>query len=318
MVKYILNKAGLAVFVLSGITILTFLLGVLSPGDPAEIALSANGNYTPTQAELETVREQMGLNRPYYEQYITWVLKAVKGDLGISYRTKNSVSQDIAIRLPVTITLAGASIMLTSVIGISFGVLMSMKRNGPMEKLGHIFSVAAISLPGFWLAIILIFIFSETLNLLPTSGQRTWKHFLMPIFVLSTGSAGMVTRLMHSSLDTQMRRHYTTIAASKGFNRQQVITRHALKNALIPVITLVGNNFGSILGGSAIIESVFAINGLGKYALDSVAYRDYPALQGYVLITGLTFVLINLLLDLIYAVINPQIKFDRNIRGDGL
>ena len=311
MAKYILNKMGLAIFILLGITVLTFLLGVLSPGDPAEIALSANGNYSPTQQELDTVREQMGLNTPYYEQYINWVFKAVRGNLGTSYRTKNLVSDDIAIRLPITIAISGVSIIITSLIGILLGILMSIKKNGAGQKLGHIFSMATISLPSFWLAIILIFIFSETLNLLPTSGQRTWVHFILPIFVLSIGSIGMVTRLMHSSLDTQMRRHYTLVATSKGFERRQVITRHALKNALVPVITLLGNNFGSILGGSAIIESVFAINGLGKYALDSISYRDYPALQGYVLITGFTFVIINLLLDLIYVVINPQIQFNK-------
>lgn len=313
MRRYLIKKVGLAIFVSIGITILTFLLGVLSPGDPAEIVLSSGGNYTPSEAELEIVREEMGLDDPYYVQYGKWVLGLFRGDLGTSYRTGTPVLQELKNRLLITACIAFFSVLLTSVAGIGFGIMMTLWHNKFAQKFGHIFSMLSISVPSFWFAIILIFVFSEQLKWLPTSGQGTWKNLIMPVVVLSVGTVGMVIRLMHSSLDTQMRRHYALVASSKGMNRSRVVLRHVVVNSLIPVVTMIGNNFGSILGGAAIIESVFAINGLGRYALESITYRDYPALRGYVLLTGLTFVLINLLLDVIYIVLNPKIRLENKI-----
>ncbi|MDR0817966.1 MAG: ABC transporter permease [Oscillospiraceae bacterium] len=308
MFRYIAGKIGLALFVMVGITSFAFMLGVLSPGDPAEISLSSGGNYTPTPEELRIVRKQMGLDKPYYIQYVNWITQVFGGNLGVSFRSKKPVTQEILTRLPITAAIAGTSVLLTAIFGIGAGILMVLRPKGIIHQSGQFFSMLTISLPGFWLAILLIHVFAERLRWLPTSGQSSWKHLIMPIIVLSAGNVGIVVRLMRSSLDTQMRRHYVLVAASKGMTRSRTVFSHALVNSLIPVVTLLGNSLGGVLGGSVIVESVFAINGLGKYALESIAVRDYPALQGYVLVTGFTFVLINLLLDMIYLALNPQIR----------
>lgn len=308
MLPYLARKIGAAILVLIGITAFAFLLGVLSPGDPAEISLSSGGNYTPSGEELRAVRARMGLDRPYHVQYAKWLTRVARGDLGRSFRTGRPVSAELLSRLPVTASIAGLSILLTTLVGVGVGVAMVLRPRGVWHQAGEFFSMLVISLPSFWFALLLIYLFSENLRWLPTSGQGTWKHLVMPVVVLSAGSAGMVIRLTRSSLETQMRRHYVLVAASKGMSRGRMIFSHVLINALIPVVTLLGNSLGAILGGSVIVESVFAVNGMGKFAMESISMRDYPALQGYVIITGLTFVAIYLLLDVLYLLINPQVR----------
>lgn len=312
MSRYLVKKIGLAIFVLFGITLLVFLLGKLSPGDPAEIRLSSGGNYTPSDEELDAVRKEMGLDKSFCRQYADWSVKVLHGDLGVSFRTGKPVAEEIAARFRVTAQIAGLSILITAFLGLSAGLLMALSGGGLLSKAGHFISMFSISVPGFWMSLLFIRFFSEKMRWLPTSGQGSWRHLVMPVSILSLGSIGMIIRLAHSSLDTQMRRHYVLVAMSKGMSRKRAAVSHALLNALIPVITLLGNNLGAVLGGAAVVESVFAINGLGKFALDSIDFRDYPALQGYVMVSGFAFVTVSLLLDLSYALINPRIRHGKN------
>jgi peptide/nickel transport system permease protein len=306
---YIVKRAIQVIPVLLGITLISFLLGILCRGDPAEIALNAGGSYSPSPEEILMVRKQMGLDRPYHEQYLRWLGGVFRGDLGISFRTRVPVAEEIALRLPVTLKLSLSSLLLTVTVGIWWGVSMANRQDSFWDRIGQWVSILFLSVPGFWFAIMLISFFSEILRLLPSGGQGELKHLIMPTLVLSLGTIGTTMRLTRACMIRELSLQYVLTAQSKGLRDRIVLIRHALRNSLIPLVTLLGNYFGSILGGAVIVESIFAINGIGKFALDSIAVRDYPALQGYVLLTGTTFVAVSLGIDMIYYCLNPKIRF---------
>jgi peptide/nickel transport system permease protein len=310
MIWYIVKRTAQVIPVLLGITLIAFLLGILCRGDPAEIALNAGGSYSPSAEEILAVRKQMGLDRPYHEQYLRWLGGVLRGNLGISFRTKAPVAEEIALRLPVTLALSLSSLLLTVVAGICWGVSMAGRQDGFGDRIGQWLSILFLSVPGFWVAIMLISFFSETLRLLPSGGQGGLKHLIMPTLVLSLGTIGTTMRLTRACMIRELSLQYVLTAKSKGLADRIVLIRHALRNSLIPIVTLLGNYFGSILGGAVIVESIFAVNGIGKFALDSIAVRDYPALQGYVLLTGTTFVAVSLGIDLLYYGLNPKIRFE--------
>lgn len=310
MIQYILKRLLDAIPVVIGITLIAFLLGQIMPGDPAEIALSAEGTYQPTKEQIEIQRERMGLNRPLYVQYLDWLKNAIRGDFGKSFQTKHPVIVDIKIRFPNTLRLALISMGVVILIGVPLGILMALFRNSFFDYFNQFLTIFNISVPSFWLAIVLIGIFSETLRILPTSGFTTYKHYIMPVIVLSLSNIGSIARLVRSGILNELTKSYILSARSKGLRESTIIIRHAFKNSIIPIITTLANSFGGILGGSVIIESVFAINGLGKFALDSITYRDYPALQAYVFISGLIFVLVNILVNIFYYIANPNIKLE--------
>lgn len=295
--------------VLLGISMLAFLLGVISPGDPARMALSQGVNE-PTEQEVEQKRRELGLDKPVPVQYIIWIKKALRGDLGTSYLTRKPVAEELARRAPVTLQLAFFSILLVTAAGILLGIAMARSRSVLLRRILNTGCVGAISVPGFCVSLLLIWIFSEKLRILPTSGADGWKSFLMPAVALSLSTMGAVARLAESSLRKEMSRAYVTAACSKGFSDGYVTLHHALKNSLIPVVTMLGNYLGGVLGGAAVIEGIFSLPGLGSYALTSISGRDYPALQGYVLITGVIFVMIHFLVDLLCYGLNPQIELE--------
>lgn len=288
---------------------MAFLLGILSPGDPARMALSQGVNE-PTEEEVERKRAELGLDRPVYVQYRNWLVKALQGDLGISHLTKKPVSEELARRAPITIKVALFSIFLVVFIGIPAGILMTLCKNQLMHRILSFFSIGMISIPGFCVSLLLIWCFSEQLRLLPTSGIDSWKSFLLPSIALALPTLGTTMRLMESSLEKELSRQYILAAYSKGFSIVYVSVMHALRNSLIPVVTTLGNYLGGILGGAAVIEGIFSIPGLGSYALSAISGRDYPALQGYVLVTGVIFVLIHFTVDLISYGLNPQIRLE--------
>lgn len=295
--------------VLLGITLMAFLLGIFSPGDPARMALSQGVNE-PTEQEIQKKREELGLDQPVYIQYFRWINNAVQGDLGTSYLTRKPIKEELIRRAPVTLKVALFSVLLTALSGIACGVFMARRKRGILYRLLNIGCTGAISIPGFCISLFLIWLFSENLRILPTSGAESWKSFVMPTVALSLPSAGAVARLMESSLQKEMSRPYVIAAYSKGFSDRYVSVMHALRNSLIPVITMLGNYLGGILGGAAVIESIFSLPGLGSYALTSISGRDYPALQGYVLITGFVFVSIHFVVDIISYGLNPQIELE--------
>ncbi|QNM05808.1 ABC transporter permease [Qiania dongpingensis] len=308
ILKYLGRRLLLTIPVLFGITLLAFLLGVLSPGNPAEIALSGGGEYAVTEKQISSIEEEMGLDKSYPAQYLSWIRGVLKGDWGTSFRTKKPVRDELFSRFGITLKLAVCAIFLTVAVGISLGILGAARRGRFIDKAGQGLSVLFLSIPSFWAAILLIHIFSERLHLLPTSGQDSWRHMVLPVIALSLNTTGTTIRLMRSSMLGELGKQYITAARGKGISERIVFLKHALINSLAPVVTLLGNYLGGILGGVVVVESVFAINGIGKFALDSIAVRDYPALQGYVLITGTAFVIIHMLVDLICYFLNPQIR----------
>ncbi len=308
MGRYISQRIASLIPVLIGITLLAFTLGVISPGDPAEIALNQGGLSEPTQEQIAEMREKMGLNDPLPFQYARWVKNALQGDLGISYSTKEPVIEELSRRLPITLQLAGYAIFLACSGGILLGILAAMYKDRALDHFLMSLTNVMLSFPGFWLALLLILFFAEILGWLPTSGVGGMKHMLMPAAVLANATIATVARLTRSALIAEFGKQYFLAANARGISKYQLVVRNALPNAILPVITLLGNYLGGILGGSVVVETIFALPGVGSYAIDAIFARDYSALQGYVLLTGFLFVTITLLVDLVSVVLNPKIR----------
>lgn len=309
MIKnYLLKKITMLVPVLLGISLIAFLLGVLSPGDPAEFALAQNGLEMPTDAQIMAMREELGLNRPVLERYGSWLIHVLSGDLGTSYITGRQITHELMLRLPVTLCLAFSSLVIAAIMGITMGIVCAVNEGKWIDKAVNSMTNAILAIPGFWLALILILLFSETLRLLPTSGSNGWQSFVMPTLVLSSATSGMVCRFMRGMLLSEFGSQYFLVARIRGIHKIKLILSYAVPNAIIPVLALLGNYFASVLGGSAIVESIFALPGLGTMALDAIRFRDYPVLQAYVLVSGFTLVIVTLLVDLLIFYYNPKIK----------
>lgn len=308
MRSYLSQKALSLVPVLFGITLLAFILGLLSPGDPAEIALNQGGMYAPSEEQIMEMRERMGLLEPLPVQYISWVKNLFQGDLGTSYSSQEAISDELLRRIPVTVKLAFYAMIIACLGGILLGLLAAMHKDRFLDNLIMSFTNILLSFPGFWLALLLILLFSEVLGILPTSGFGGPRHMIMPSLVLSYATTATTARLTRSALIAEFGKHYFLAATARGLSKNQLLVRHALPNAILPVITLLGNYIGGILGGSVIVETIFALPGLGSYAIDAVYARDYPAIQAYVLVTGFIFVGITLLVDLASLLLNPKIR----------
>ena len=305
---YMLKKILMVIPVWLGITILAFLLGVISPSDPAAILLSMDGVSTPSAQEIAEKRHELGLDRPYLIQYLSWLFQVLQGDLGISYITRQPVLEELMLRLPVTVSLASAALLLILFAGIPLGVFMAYRKDSASDFILRAAALTVTSIPVFWLAIVLMWVFSEGLHLLPTSGYGTFAHLIMPSFALAAGTAGTLMRLQRAALLDVLEQNFILTARAQGLPLSFIIWKHGLLNSLIPVITLLGNYFGAIIGGSAVVEAVFSLPGLGSYVLEAIRGRDYPAIQGYVIFTGLVFTVFNLLIDVSYLFLNPKIR----------
>ena len=308
MISYCCKRILTAVTVLLGISLLAFILGVLSPGDPAEFVLNQDGLYAPSEEQLEAMREELGLNKPLWLRYGLWLMGVLQGDLGSSYITGRDIAAEIAQRLPVTLELAVLALLMAGVGGIFFGSICAVYCGSFFDNFVKNLTNIMLSIPGFWLALILILIFSEQLRWLPTSGTGSLKYFLLPAFVLAFATMATVCRFMRGALLTEFGRQYFLVAKVRGINKFNLLTRYALPNAIIPVIALLGNYFASVLGGSVIAESIFAIPGISSMALEAIRYRDYPVLQAYVLVSGCTLILVMVTVDLLIAYLNPKVK----------
>lgn len=307
MKQYLIQKLISLFPVLLGISLLAFALGVLTPGNPAELAL-AQGGYEPTPEQIREMEEQMGLDASFPVQYLRWAGRALTGNLGISYSSRNPVGEELARRLPVTLKLATCSITVTIVLGLTLGcVAAAWQGSFPDRMIGMLINIQ-LSLPAFWLALLMILLFAETLGWLPTSGNGGIRYMILPSLVLSGSSTAMAARLTRASLLEELGKQYCTAAMARGIGRWRLVVKNALPNAVVPVTAMLGNSLGGMLGGSLIIESIFALPGIGSYALEAVANRDYPALQGYVLLTGFLYVLITLLVDTVSMLLNPKVR----------
>ena len=303
----------LAVPVLFGATVIAFTLGVIAPGDPVVGALMQSGFDAPTEAEIAAMREELGLNRPLPVQYLSWVVGVVQGDFGTSIYTDRPVADEFARRLPTTLALAGAALVLAVLIGLPTGLAMGYWAGHVGDRAGRVIALTFLSVPGFWLALMLILIFAETLRWLPTSGLGSWQHFVLPALVLSTGMAALLMRLSRAVMLEALAEAHIIAARSRGLAEARVVLVHALKGAAAPLITVTGGYFGAILGGSVIVEVIFAIPGIGQYAVEGIFNRDYPVIQGYVLFTAGVYVVFNLAADLACLLVNPQLRLGARV-----
>ncbi len=304
MLKYIRRRIlGTLPTLLLVVTFVFFFVRLI-PGDPARLVAGEQA----TQADVEVIRVKLGLDKPLGTQYIEYLVGLIKGDLGTSLRTKRPVTTEIAGRIGNTLKLAFITLAWSTVVGVIMGVWSGRHRGKWQDYLGMTISVSGISIPSFWLGFLLIMLFSVKLKWLPTTGASSWKSFILPSVTLGVAIAAIIARFTRSSIVETLKEDYVRTARAKGLKENIVIWRHAFRNSLISVVTVVGLRFGFLLGGSVVAEAVFAFPGLGTLLVESVNYRDYPAIQSLILIFSLQFLVINLVVDILYAALNPEIK----------
>ena len=307
MLQFVGKRLLASIPVLWGVTTLVFLAIHLLPGDPAELMLAESGGSAESIAYLRT---QLGLDDPLYVQYGRFLLNTLRGDLGRSIFTNRPVLQTILEQLPSTIELALAAMLVAIALGTGLGILAALNHNSWLDNACMTLAVTGVSVPIFWSGLLLILLFSSTLHWLPATGQGGLRHLLMPAVVLGFASSGTIARLVRSSLLEVLYKEYITTARAKGLSERLILTHHALKNALIPVITVVGLQFGFLLGGAVVTETVFSRQGIGRLILDAILWKDFPLVQGGVLLAAVTYTLVNLLVDISYAFADPQIRHD--------
>lgn len=339
VLKYIIKRILLVIPVLLGVTVIIFLITRVLAADPAPVVLGEHA--TPDQ--MAAWRADNGLDDPIWLQYVNFLVGAVQGDLGESYYTHTSITKEIAARFPATAELAVCAIVVASVIGIALGVLAAVKKNKIADNISMIIALIGISMPVFWSGILLILLFSGILGWLPSSGRidpllqptggtgfyiidtiarGDWEalgdalyHLILPTVTLSLYSMAIITRMTRSAMLDTLKADYVRTARAKGLSKGSVYIKHALRNAMLPVTTVIGLQFGSLLGGALLTETVFSWPGIGKYAVDCVLKSDFPAVQGIVILVAVIFVFMNLIVDIIYAYLDPRIKFGAKEEG---
>ena len=306
MLKYIIKRIIGVIPTLIIVTTFVFFFVRLIPGDPARLVAGPQA----TLEDVEVVREELGLNKPIVTQYVDYVTGLFHGDLGMSLRTKRPVATEVSLRYMNTVKLTLGSLVWSVVVGVLLGVWSGKHRSKWQDYTGMTMAISGISMPSFWIGFLLIMVFSVNLKWLPTTGADSWKSFILPSIALGTSIAAIIARFTRSSIIEVMKEDYIRTARAKGLKERTVIWKHAFRNAMISVVTVVGLQFGFLLGGSVVTESVFAFPGLGSLLVESVNYRDYNAIQSLILIFSLHFVVINLVVDILYALLNPEIKLN--------
>lgn len=335
MGSYVLRRL-LGLFpVLLGITLLVFAFLQLIPGDPAQAILGERG----TPEQLAALREKLGLNRPLYVQYLTFLKGVLTGDLGQSAVSTIPVAEELKRRWPATFELAVSATLVAVVLGIPVGILAAVRKNSLLDTLSMSLSLVGVSMPVFWLGLLLVYLFAVNLHWLPTGGRLStdlgldfrpltgflvldglltlnlpvlWdalRHLVLPALTLGTIPLAILTRITRSAMLEVLSQDYVRTARAKGLSERQVILKHALKNALLPVVTIIGLQFGTLLGGAILTETIFSWPGIGSYIYEGILNRDYPVVQAGVLVVAMAFVLVNLLVDLSYALLDPRIQY---------
>lgn len=304
MLRYILKRILLMIPVLLGIVVIVFTLMYVGGGDPT---ISILGENVTPEAQAE-IREELGLDDPYLVRLGNYLLDLLRGDLGDSYRSKRPVMDEILARYPTTLKLTFGSIALGIVVGVIVGIISAVRQYSLLDKIGTFISLFGVSAPSFWIAMMLVLVFSVKLNLLPATGSHTLACWVLPVVTLGLQCGAFIMRMTRSSMLEVIRQDYIRTAKAKGQSEFKIVISHAFRNALVPIITTIGIQICGFLAGSVLVESVFALPGLGKYVVDSVNYKDYPAVQGVVLFIAINCVIINLLTDIIYCFVDPRIK----------
>jgi ABC-type dipeptide/oligopeptide/nickel transport system permease component len=305
VVRFIIRRIVLLVPLLVGASILVFLTMRLIPGDPARLALGAEA----TEDQVQLMRRQWGLDQPLPVQYVYWIGHALQGDWGRSTISRVPASEEISNRLPATLRLAGLSIIFAGLLGIGFGLLSAVRHNTWLDRASMVVALLGICTPSFWLGLMLILVFSVWLGWFPSFGQGGLDHLILPSLTLGAAAAALIARVTRSSLLEVLGAEYLKTARAKGLTEHLVITRHALKNALIPVLTLLGLELGGLLTGAIVTETVFAYPGIGLLLITSIGNRDFPIIQPALLLFAVQFVLVNLVVDILYAVVDPRITY---------
>ena len=304
MLKYIGRRLLMMVPVMLGVIIIVFTLLYITPGDPVDTLLGDDA--TPEMAAQ--LREELGLNGGYFERLGRYVTGLLHGDLGVDYATKEPVMDRIIQTFPNSLKLAGCSVVLAVVIGLTLGIVSAVKQYSIFDNVAMALAMVGNAMPNFWQGLLLMLLFALQWKLLPASGIGGWEYMILPAVTIGTSSAAAIARMTRSSMLEVIRQDYIVTAESKGQTELKIIVFHALKNALIPVITTVGIQFGNLLGGAVLTESIFAIPGGGTMMVDAIKARNYPVVQGGVLMVALTFSLVNLAVDILYAFVDPRIR----------
>jgi len=305
MLVYIVKRLLGALPTLVLVTIAVFLFVHVLPGDPARLAAGPDAD----QATVALVRHQLGLDLPLPQQFVHYFTHMLHGDLGVSLRTRRPVSREIAERFMPTFVLTLTSMVWSVVFGLVVGIVSAVWRNRPPDAIGMTLAVSGISFPAFALGMVLMQVFSVQLGWLPSIGADSWKHYILPSITLGAGVAAVMARFTRAAFVEVMQEDYVRTARAKGVSERLVVVRHTFRNALIPVVTMMGLQFGFLLGGSIVVESVFAWPGMGSLLVDSVNARDYPVIQGLILLFSFEFIVINIVVDVLYGFINPTIRY---------
>jgi peptide/nickel transport system permease protein len=305
MARFVAQRLVATIPVLFGISALVFLILYLMPGDPAQTLLFGT-NATPEQ--VTALRHQLGLDRPLLVQYGDYLGRLLRGDLGTSYVSQREVAGEIAAQFPSTVRLAAAGMAVALLVGLPTGVVAAVRRGTWLDVVSSGISVLGVAIPNFWLAVLLILVFSVKLDWLPVLGQGSLKAIVLPAIALGWGFAAIITRLVRTSMIEVLQQPYVTTARAKGLTSWVVVMRHALKNALIPVVTIVGLQVANLLSGAVVVESIFARQGIGALAVRGILAKDIPLVQGVVIFVAAIYVVVNLFVDLCYALLDPRIR----------
>ncbi|MGG1663424.1 ABC transporter permease [Brevibacillus sp. NRS-1366] len=306
MRRYVLKRLLSLVGTLLGVSVLIFLMVHLIPGDPVTVIL---GQFATPEA-VSQMRATLGLDQPLWQQYVHFLGRLMVGDLGTSLFTGETVWEQITSRFPITLQLAVLSVIIAAIFGIILGTIAAIKQNTIVDRLVVLSSLVGISAPGFWIALFLIWVFAYKLALFPISGYEGVHSLLLPAITLGLAEAGMIARMTRSSMLEVIRQDYMRTAEAKGAALIRMVFSHGLPNAIIPVITMIGLQFGSLMAGAVVVETVFSLQGIGSLAIEAIGKRDMPTVQGMVFFMALIFATTNLIVDLIYSVVDPRIHYD--------
>lgn len=306
MLRYTFRRIVEIIPTILMISIVVFLFVRMIPGDPARLVAGEEA----TLETVERIRSQLGLDKPIHFQYVNWLFKVFQGDFGTSLKSGRTVAFEIGTRYGNTMKMAGYAIIWSVLVGITIGVWSGVYRSKWQDYIGMTFSIAGQAVPSFWIGLMLIMVFAVGLRWFPVTGADTPRHFVLPVLTLGFGLSAIIARFTRSSIIEALKEDYTRTARAKGLKERMVIWKHVFRNSMISVVTVVGLQFGGLLGGSVLVEAVFGFPGLGTLMINSIGYRDYPTIQALILVFSLHFVIINLVVDMIYAALDPEIKFE--------
>lgn len=304
MYKYICKRILMMIPVIIGVSLLVFLVLKMTPGDPARVVAGSEAD----EATVEQIREELGLNKPVLQQYVDYMLNLLHGDMGTSYTTNKPVVEEILARMPTTFILAFAGVFVAVLIGIPLGIISATKQYSILDYISTLLALGGVAMPNFWLGLMLILLFSLKLGWLPSGGGDSWTAYVLPAITLGVGATANFMRTTRSSMLEVIRQDYIRTARAKGAGEGRVVMHHALRNAMIPVITVIGLQIGTLLGGAVVNETVFSLPGLGTLMINAINQKNEPVVLGCLITFAIIFSLVNLLIDILYAFIDPRIK----------